>query len=396
MTFTSVTDLLSFSYTQFDAFCALIIGILLWTTLTDTDRTVRRIYLANVMVTVIMYCAVDAFWVLVYNDFFLPRTFQLRYVTNILLYTAMTLCSYTIFRFLTALLKFFDTKRALKSRHIFIPFAVIILLVVTTPWTHLLFTIQSDGSFVKGPLYFILMMAMFGYAIFFGIMALVRAFRAENEDTKLQYLLVTAYSVPVIIGALIHYSFYMLPTFALGFTVATLIIFVLQMRDQVSVDALTGINNRKMCERFLLKRISELNEAAHSTMGGLYLLMLDLNKFKAINDTYGHAEGDRALVATADALKEACACIRSRCILSRFGGDEFVIGAMLSSEEEAVILRQKIDEMLAKQNAQLDAPYKLSISVGCAKYRKDYKTLKAFLAVADQEMYEKKQASRAP
>ena len=390
---TTAAEMLAVVYSQFNAFCAVIIGILLWATVADTDRADKRVHLANVLVSVIIYCIVDSLWSFVYNDIYLPRTFLSRYITNILLYLSMGLCSYTIFRFLISLLKLFSNA---KSRYVFIPFGAIMLLTLTTPWTHLLFTITPSGDFVKGKLYFLLMMVMFGYVILFALMAFAMAFRAGNEESRSQYLIVTVYAVPIVIGALIHYSVYTMPTFSVGFTIATLIIYIFQMRDQVSLDALTGINNRKQGERFFLKHIREQNEGTGApSMGGLYLFMMDLNKFKQINDVYGHTEGDKALVATADALKEACTCVHSRCILSRFGGDEFVIGAMLGSEEEAVTLYQKILELLAKKNESLAAPYELSISIGYEKYKKSYKTLKAFLAAADKKMYAAKKQSKS-
>ena len=71
-----------------------------------------------------------------------------------------------------------------------------------------------------------------------------------------------------------------------------------EMREQISIDALTGINNRRQGERFFISRIQDINRSGTPSVEGLYLFMMDLNKFKSINDTYGHAEGDRALIAT--------------------------------------------------------------------------------------------------
>ena len=162
------------------------------------------------------------------------------------------------------------------------------------------------------------------------------------------------------------------------------------MRDMISQDALTGIMNRRQGERFFVEQISRINEEPHSTIDCLYLFMMDLNKFKAINDTYGHTEGDRALIATADVLKKACSHIRRRCVMSRFGGDEFVIGVVFTPEE-AHFLYEKIHNLIEEKNRELNAPYKISISIGFTYYKQEFKDFTNFLAHADKLMYEMKE-----
>lgn len=390
MAVTTVAEAVTVSYTQFDVFCAVIMGILLQATLADADRNNRHIFMVHVLIAVIAYCLCDALWMLCYNGIAIPRTQQWRYVTNILLYTCMGLCSYTIYCFLASTLNEHKFQKRFESFVAFLPFLALIALVLSTPFTHLLFRISADGNLTKGPLYFVAMMLMYGHVVYIGIKAIICAFLPGNEIRRPQLLVVATYTVPIIIGASVHYAFYSLPTFSIGFTLSMLVIYIFQMREQISIDALTGIHNRRQGERFFISHIQNINRSGVPSVEGLYLFMMDLNKFKGINDTYGHTEGDRALVATADVLKDACAHIRTRCILSRFGGDEFVIGAVFS-EEEAAYLTDTISKLMEEKNKELHVPYTISLSIGYARYKKEYKTLRGFLAVADKIMYEKKQ-----
>lgn len=97
----------------------------------------------------------------------------------------------------------------------------------------------------------------------------------------------------------------------------------------------------------------------------LHFLMIDLDDFKQINDTYGHVEGDRALIRIAGVLKKTLAGHAG--ILARYGGDEFCIaGEMLREETEQLI--KNLYENLEKANKQADCPYDIGMSVGCAQF----------------------------
>jgi diguanylate cyclase (GGDEF)-like protein len=381
MFFSTSREAVAYFYIFIDLFCAGIIGILLYTTLSDVERTTKRLHLLSVLVTVICYCFADIVWILAFSNVGIPCNQISRYITNVFTYIIMTVCAYTICRFFLSIWESVTSDIPAKVKFVFIPFAFL---------THLLFSINDIGVLLKGPLYSLYMAVLFGYLIVFAIISLVFYFRTQNDFAKEQYSFVAIYTIPVLIGAYLHYKYWTMPSFAMGFTFATLIIYIFQMRDLVTIDSLTGINNRRQGERFFQEQIHRINEEPHSTIDCLYLFMMDLNKFKAINDTYGHNEGDKALIATADVLKQACSHIYRKCIMSRFGGDEFVIGVVFTPEE-AHLLNEKIHDLIQKKNEELNAPYKISISVGYTYYKKEFKDFRTFLTHADKLMYEMKE-----
>ena len=124
-------------------------------------------------------------------------------------------------------------------------------------------------------------------------------------------------------------------------------------------------------------------------------MMMDLDHFKQINDTYGHAEGDRALILAAEVLKRTCERIRTPIFLGRYGGDEFTI--ILQNPEEKNYpepLADLIRENLAKKKEENQLPYALEASIGYEELRDENDTLQECIMRADEKLYADKQSRR--
>ena len=154
------------------------------------------------------------------------------------------------------------------------------------------------------------------------------------------------------------------------------------------VDELTGLYNR----RGFLAVTEQYLESFQRSDNGLVVLYADLDGLKGINDSLGHLEGDRALVRTAEILKEA---FRSSDIIARLGGDEFVLLASVGADESAESLTDRLQQKIALANAQRHRPYDLSISIGVAHYDPDEAcTIEELMGRADRVMYEEKRKKR--
>jgi len=154
------------------------------------------------------------------------------------------------------------------------------------------------------------------------------------------------------------------------------------------VDELTGLYNR----RGFLAVTEQYLASFQRSDNGLVVLYADLDGLKGINDSLGHLEGDRALVRTAEVLKEA---FRSSDIIARLGGDEFVLLAGVGADESAESLTDRLQQKLALANAQRNRPYDLSISIGVAHYDPDEAcTIEELMGRADRVMYEEKRKKR--
>lgn len=160
-------------------------------------------------------------------------------------------------------------------------------------------------------------------------------------------------------------------------------------RDRISLsDSLTGLYNR----RGFFVLANEQLKLLHRSPQGLLLLLCDVDKMKAINDTFGHSRGDQTLIDASVVLRTT---FRASDILARLGGDEFAIVAIGTMPATAELLQARLQAILNKHNAQSDRPYQLSFSVGVAGVAPDEQaTIEELISKADQEMYEQKRARR--
>jgi len=122
-------------------------------------------------------------------------------------------------------------------------------------------------------------------------------------------------------------------------------------------------------------------------------LFCDVDNLKQINDSYGHREGDSALVRTADALEAA---FRDSDVLARLGGDEFAVLALEASSRNQEAMLRRLGETLKKVNAG-ETRYELSLSTGVARCDPQHTVpLGELIAQADQAMYGQKRSRRMP
>jgi diguanylate cyclase (GGDEF)-like protein len=149
-------------------------------------------------------------------------------------------------------------------------------------------------------------------------------------------------------------------------------------------DELTNITNRR---GFKIQASHSLKLYARQAIPAS-LVFLDLNKFKPINDTYGHAEGDRALMVFADHMKK---CFRESDLFARIGGDEFVVLLTNSSRNLAEDIIIKFKKSLEKYNQKAKRGYDISFSYGIVEFNPDkHHSIEALLSEGDSLMYKGK------
>ena len=161
-----------------------------------------------------------------------------------------------------------------------------------------------------------------------------------------------------------------------------------QASDMAQYDALTGLLNRTAFEQKLTLALEEAREK--TTL--LAVLFVDLDRFKAVNDTFGHEIGDELLKAIARTLR---ANVRQQDLVARLGGDEFTIALTnLRERESAAVIAKKLVEML---NAPFEIDGKMlsiSASVGIAIYPRDGEDVESLTQSADNAMYQVKEAGK--
>jgi len=156
-----------------------------------------------------------------------------------------------------------------------------------------------------------------------------------------------------------------------------------EIRSLAITDELTGFFNRR---GFLAAATQEL-KLAHRDKQSVLLLFCDVDHMKAVNDAYGHKEGDLALIRTADALEES---FRDSDVLARLGGDEFAVLAWEASIPDLQTILGRLEKNIQKATED-ESRYKLSLSIGVARYDPEVPVaLAELMSQADKDMYKHK------
>ncbi len=159
-----------------------------------------------------------------------------------------------------------------------------------------------------------------------------------------------------------------------------------ELRSLSLTDPLTGLHNR----RGFLTLVGQYLKIANRMQSKISILYADLDDLKGINDSFGHTEGDRALIEAAGVLRET---FRESDIVARIGGDEFVVMPAVLSNATLEVIVGRLKENIEAVNAQAGRNYRLSISYGIAFYDPENPcTVDELLSQGDRLMYEHKKS----
>ena len=234
----------------------------------------------------------------------------------------------------------------------------------------------------RGPLYSLQLLCSYGYVAFTAAKALVLSKRTIRYAQKIEYRTLAYFVVAPLTAGTIQVLIPGISTLCVGTTFGALYVFLTMQEQMISADALTGLNNRSKLMQYLYERIERQNARTR-----LFLVMMDLDYFKSINDGYGHVEGDHALCRTAEALKDCCRDHRH--FIARYGGDEFAAVCELEPNERIEEFAQCIRDAMEEKSRE--CPYRLSLSIGYAEYSLEIITAQDFIKRADEQLYQAKQ-----
>ena len=161
-----------------------------------------------------------------------------------------------------------------------------------------------------------------------------------------------------------------------------------QVQRLASIDFLTGLNNR----RHFFELAEQAIQGAHRYQHSLSAIMLDLDNFKHVNDSYGHATGDQVLKAVADRCRQT---MRRVDVLGRYGGEEFAILLPESDLDAADMAAERLRQSITGNSIGTESgPVSITASLGVATLDAEHSTLGALLISADQALYTAKRNGR--
>lgn len=337
-------------------------------------------YFQNVLLSNVVLAGSDLIWIFNNNFLSLTKVFPrigvgLSYLLNGINVIAMVAMGMTWLLFSEAVLGSYVIRDRKKFMLTLTPVLVIALLVLTTKQTRLMFYISPEGKFTRGLGYALQVAVSLGYILISVIRAFMYARRAQSLQARQKANSIASFVIaPVCAGAAQVYLNDM-PVLFIGTVVGLLHVYISLQEQQVLTDPLTGLNNRRLLDQKIDTAIQRQNDKSD-----LYLLVIDADNFKTINDKFGHIEGDKALMRIAEALKQNSV---KEDFICRSGGDEFVMLHRAYAGDDCTRLINGINAVLQMQ----EYPYKLTVSIGKTRYTPDMNGWKQFLDAADEEMY---------
>ena len=274
-------------------------------------------------------------------------------------------------------LKLYRDRQRLKAKlplYAAIPLIAMTALIVNL-FTGFLFYVDENNVYHREPL----CVSLYLLVLLTGAMSIAIYYIFQHKHGKVSFFPVWMFMLPAVVGSVAQGLFYGIsvawPSTAIGISAL-----YMSLQNEISfIDPLTGLYNRLYLEHILVTAVGGQKK--------YYGMMLDLNFFKKINDTYGHSAGDRALADAGQILRRAMTGNGS---VFRFAGDEFVIMLETDSERDVLAVEKRIRTEAKAHNSKSREPYELNFSMGHARLESN-DTEDLFLRKIDRAMYKDKE-----
>lgn len=369
----------------FSLFCAFtILIIILYKVLCGYVNPKTRNFFVSMICLEIAIMVCEAGWI-VFEGRNTEYTTPLIYICNILYYILL-ICLSIVWLYYS---ERSQKNKLCKNKLLFVtaclPLLLQIPLYISTPFTGIVFKVENY-KLVYSEFFYYFPAILFIYLFVSSFKALILAFKKENLVSKNIYLSLSKFVITPFLGAVLQFRVVFIPGISLGIMICILLFFIDNVQELISIDPLTQVNNRTHLFRYLQSNMTKSDE--HN----FYIIMMDINDFKSINDTYGHIEGDHALVAVAKTLKNIAA--KHNAFISRYGGDEFLIAVKLNVSDSIDVFCLELKSALEEDNTRRGRDFNISLSMGHAKYEPHIKNVASFIKLADMALYENKEEYR--
>lgn len=372
-------------YAITEVYC-IIFALTVWLRLNSnmgSEHEVRQ--LRNMIYSYLSMLATDICWAL-QEDGIIHMPHLLNAALNAVVVMSISCGCYFWFRFIEDRLHFAFAAQKGVNALLKLPLLLVCVLDVASIFTGWLFYIDAGGHYQSTPFFGIHTAVNYFYLVVPTVYALYRAKKTRSKQEKAEYFTYALYMVAPLISGMLEEYFPHVPLLALNIFMMILILFLMIQNMQVYHDALTGLNNRRRLSKYLEEQLPKASEE-HP----LLFFVLDINNFKAVNDAFGHLEGDAALKLFAGVLKKTAN--KYYAFAARYGGDEFCI-AMNSKEQnpEQVLAEIRKDlEEAQRAETKTNGKYTLSVSAGYTLCGQAENTPDDVFAAADSMLYKNKQ-----
>lgn len=267
------------------------------------------------------------------------------------------------------------------------PAVLALLLVWTTPITGWVFTISENNYYTRGPIFMVPALAVIAYLVF----GIIYIYSNRKRTSKYMIMPIFLIMLPIFIGMAVQGLLPGVAIIAMVIAIALVGIYASTQTESAYIDRLSGVYNRRYLDDYLTSLSEDdKNKKRKKTITGI---MLDMDKFKAINDNFGHHVGDDAIAQVGVILRENLGKLN---FAARYGGDEFIIITPMLDRESIEELMEKLTNAANEKNASGEYEYVLQFSYGYAQFTVGKEeSYDGFMKRMDDNMYNYKVAKKA-
>jgi diguanylate cyclase (GGDEF)-like protein len=365
-------------------YCA-VFAVTVWLRLNNSigsEHEVRQ--LRNMIYSYLGMLVTDILWAFMEDGIiYLPR-FLNAFVNSITIMSIVCGC-YFWFRFIEDRVHFVFASKKILNTLLKIPLLMLCALDLISIFTGWIFYIDAEGHYQTASLFELQTAVNYFYLLVPTVYSIYRAIKTPSKQERSEYYTYALYMVAPLISGLLEDTFPRVPLLALNIFLMILILFLMIQNMQIYNDALTGLNNRRRLNQYLEDCLIKAS-LEHPVL----LFIMDINSFKSINDIYGHLEGDNALKAFSNVLKNIAS--KHNAFAARYGGDEFCMVMDLAGHtpEEIITDIQQSLQSVQMKRMENSKEYTLTISVGYTVCDRAENRPDSVLAAADALLYERK------
>lgn len=375
-------------YLESNLVCLIIFAILLVRDLLSGDRQEKQIKFDHALIAFMLYFISDIIWSAIIAGV-IPASWTSVALSNFANYVFMVGVTYMWLRFVMAYEHAPHRDRPINRLAVLFPFflATIALIIVFVAAPSVLINEDLTTTFAFN-VFLVAVPEVYIIAIL--VYALRRAAKEPNRENKKNHISIGVFPLIVVAGGMIQSLLLpQTPVYCFCCTILMLILYIQSMEKQISVDPLTGLNNRGQLVRYISQEVNNRKDKRKT-----FVVMIDVNDFKVVNDTYGHAEGDRALVIIAEALKKVTKECSMPSFLGRYGGDEFVLILHPHNEMELEAIMVSVREEISETCLSEKTPYTITVGIGCDEYLGAHDSMQNCMQRADYKLYLDKQYTK--
>ena len=257
--------------------------------------------------------------------------------------------------------------------------------LISSIWTHWMISVKPGNQMVYEDGFLVFVICSHIYFLILIVTCLIKLKQAKTDARRRTVETMLVAVLLIIACAAGDNAFETTSILPIAVFGVTFFIFVNMQESSINSDQLTGMNNRRKAMDFLSEKLSGI-----SAEKPLCLYMIDINSFKRINDSYGHSEGDQALIILARCIKHTAAGYNA--FAARLGGDEFLFACSLPMDADPEAPIREISQEAVHACREQKKPYTISVCSGYTICADPSVTAEQYLKEADSQMYRNKEA----